>query len=411
MDKDIIRSVPIFSSLPDEEVERLAETLNLKEIPKGSLLLEEGTRGVCYYIIIDGEVEVIKALGTTDERELGVRGPGSFIGEMSLFSEDGLHTASVRARTHLTLLEMSHADLDDLLHRHPSFAYGMMLTISRRLDESENITIRDLRRKNVELQRAYDDLQAAQEELIEKEALERELDVARDIQRSILPREFPDCPHLEFGASITPMAQVGGDFFDFIPLGGDRFGIAIGDVTDHGVPAALFMMLTATLLRVISQQFSSPKEVLIEVNRRLMRMNEAEMFVTLLYGVFDCSDKSFRYARAGHELPIVFCSDGEIMPVDRKPGQPLGLFNSPSLDEHVLNLPENCLLMMYTDGVPNTLDQERQMFGMDRFYEVMKSAPRRNAQEICDQVISALEKYRGANAPYDDVTLVSVRVI
>ena len=410
MDEDIIRSVPIFSSLPDEEVERLAETLDLEEIPKGTLLLEEDARGVCYYIIVEGEVEVIKALGTTDERELGVRGPGSFIGEMSLFSEDGLHTASVRARTDLTLLEMSHVNLDDLLHRQPSFAYEMMLTISRRLDESENITIRDLRRKNIELQRAYDDLQAAQEELIEKEALERELEVARDIQRSILPKEFPDCSNLEFGASITPMAQVGGDFFDFIPLGGDRFGIAIGDVTDHGVPAALFMMLTATLLRVICQQFSSPQEVLIEVNRRLMSMNEAGMFVTLLYGVFDCNDKSFRYARAGHELPIVFCSDGEIMQIDKKPGQPLGLFNSPSLDEHVLHLPENCLLMMYTDGVPNTLDQERQMFGMDRFFDVMKSIPRRNAQEICDEVISALEKYRGTETPYDDVTLVSIRV-
>ena len=410
MDNDIIRSVPIFSSLPDEEVERLAATLDLKEIPQGMLLLEEGTRGVCYYIIVDGEVEVIKALGTADERELGLRGPGSFIGEMSLFSEDGLHTASVRAHTDLSLLEMSHSDLDDLLHRHPNFAYEMMLTISRRLDESENITIRDLRRKNVELQRAYDDLQAAQEELIEKEALERELDVARDIQRSILPREFPDCSNLEFGASITPMAQVGGDFFDFIPLGGDRFGIAIGDVTDHGVPAALFMMLTATLLRVISRQFSSPKEVLIEVNRRLMRMNEAGMFVTLLYGVFDSNDRSFRYARAGHELPIVFCSDGEIKQIDKRPGQPLGLFNSPALDEHVLHLPENCLLVMYTDGIPNTLDQERQMFGMDRFFDVMKSIPRRNAQEICDEVISALEKYRGTETPYDDVTLVSIRV-
>ncbi len=411
MDEDIIRSVPIFSSLPDEEIERLAETLDLEEIPQGTLLLEEDALGVRYYIIVDGEVEVIKALGTTDERELGVRGPGSFIGEMSLFSEDGLHTASVRARTDLSLLEMSHADLDDLLHRHPSFAYEMILTISRRLDESENITISDLRRKNIELQRAYDDLQAAQEELIEKEALERELDVARDIQRSILPREFPDCPYLDFGASITPMAQVGGDFFDFIPLGGDRFGIAIGDVTNHGVPAALFMMLTATLLRVISQQFSSPQEVLFEVNRRLMRMNEAEMFVTLLYGVFDCNDKSFRYARAGHELPIVFCPDGKILQIDKTPGQPLGLFNSPSLDEQVLKLPDKCLLMMYTDGVPNTLDQDSQIFGMERFHEVMKFIPHRSAQESCEQVISALENYRGAESPYDDVTLVSVRLV
>ncbi|MEA1976661.1 MAG: cyclic nucleotide-binding domain-containing protein, partial [Chloroflexota bacterium] len=185
MDQDIIRSVSIFSSLPDEEVERLAQTLNLKEIPQGTLLVEEDTPGLRYYILIDGEVEVVKALGTADERLLGVRGPGSFIGEMSLFSEDGRHTASVRAKVPLQLLELNHADLDSLLHRQPRFAYEMMRTISRRLEESEHLTILDLRQKNVELQQAYDDLKAAQAEIIEKEKLEKELEVARDIQLSI----------------------------------------------------------------------------------------------------------------------------------------------------------------------------------------------------------------------------------
>ena len=258
MDQDIIRSISIFSSLPDEEVEHLAETLDLKEIPQGTLLLEEDALGDRYYILVDGEVEVLKALGTADERLLGVRRPGSFIGEMSLFSEDSRHTASVRARTALQLLEMSPEDLGGLLNRQPKFVYEMMRVISQRLDESENITIQELRQKNIELTQAYEELKAAQVEIIEKEKLEKELEVARDIQLSILPREFPQCPRLDFGACIVPMAAVGGDFYDFIAVNPEQFVLVVGDVVGHGVRASLMMAQIMGFLRTDASHRSRP---------------------------------------------------------------------------------------------------------------------------------------------------------
>ncbi len=410
MDEDIIRSVSIFSSLPDEEVERLAETLDLKELPLGTLLLEEDALGDGYYILVDGEVEVIKALGTSDERLLGVRGPGSIIGEMSLFSEAGRHTASVRAKVPLRLLEMNPADLDSLLHRQPRFAYEMIRTISQRLDESEDLTIFDLRQKNIELQQAYDDLKAAQAEIIEKEKLEKELEVARQIQLSILPQEFPQCSRLDFGARIVPMAAVGGDFYDFIAIDDDRFGVAVGDVTDHGVPAALFMALTATLLRVEARRTVSPKDVLTEVNRLLLGMNEAGMFVTLLYGILDCKKNTFHYARAGHELPIVMNPLGKWENVGQTVGQPLGLFDEPLIDEQTLNLPRDSLLVLYTDGVPNALDKQIQMFGLENFLAAISEEKDQPAQELCTQVLKIMDAFRGEEDPYDDVTLVAVKI-
>ena len=410
MDRDIIRSVSIFSSLPDEEVERLAETLHLKEVPQGTLLLEEGTMGDSCYILVGGEVDVIKALGTQDERLLGMRGPGSFFGEMSLFSKDGQHTASVRARTALQLLKMSAEELDDLFHRQPNFAYEIIRTISQRLDESEHLTILDLRQKNVELQQAYDDLKAAQAEIIEKEKLEKELEVARDIQQSILPQEFPQSPRLDFGARIVPMSAVGGDFYDFITLGDDRFGVAVGDVTDHGVPAALFMALTATLLRVEARRTVSPKNVLEEVNRLLLDMNEAGMFVTLLYGILDCKKNTFHYARAGHELPIVKDPHGEWENVGQAVGQPLGLFDEPLIDEQTLDLPSDSLLVLYTDGVPNALDKHNQRFGLDNFLAAIAGEKNQPAQELCIQVLETMDAFRAGEDPYDDVTLVAVKI-
>lgn len=133
---------------------------------------------------------------------------------------------------------IAYADLDALLHRQPSFSYEMIRTISRRLDESENLTIHDLRQKNEERTKAYAELQAAQEQIIEKEKLEKELEVARDIQLSILPSELPQFPDCDLGASVVPMTTVRGDFYDFISLEGESLGIAVGDVTEHGIPTA-----------------------------------------------------------------------------------------------------------------------------------------------------------------------------
>src|SRR5512137_1120979 len=144
MKQEIIARVPFFTALPPNEIEYLATTLRPCEFPAGTQLFQEGLLADKFYIVLDGQIEIIKALGTINERSLGVRGAGSFLGEMSLLSTDHLYTASVRAGSALQLLEMTQADFDALLHRQPNLAYNMLKVMSARLHESENLTIRDL---------------------------------------------------------------------------------------------------------------------------------------------------------------------------------------------------------------------------------------------------------------------------
>src|SRR3712207_3101439 len=144
--------------------------------------------------------------------------------------------------------------------------------------------------------------EAAQQQIIEKQRLEHELQLAYEIQTSILPRVLPQLQGYDFGATMVPARVVGGDFFEFVELGDDRVGIAVGDVTDKGMPAAIFMAQTHALLRAEAVRSAAPHEVLRCVNRHVVEMNAAGLFVTMLYGVLDRASASFSYARAGHEL-------------------------------------------------------------------------------------------------------------
>jgi putative nucleotidyltransferase with HDIG domain len=157
MEVDLLRQVPLFESLPLSELENLAANLARRTFPAGSLLMREGQAGERFYILLEGVVEIIKALGTPGQRVLGLRYPGIFLGEMSLFNRDGFHTASVAARTDLHVMEMTRADFDALLARHPTLAYTMTRILSQRLEEADNQTTRDLLEKNRLLLKAYDE--------------------------------------------------------------------------------------------------------------------------------------------------------------------------------------------------------------------------------------------------------------
>jgi sigma-B regulation protein RsbU (phosphoserine phosphatase) len=408
--QDIIRHVPLLASLPPEEIDYLAESLRSAELPAGALLLEEGVVGDRLYIVLDGEVEILKALGTDAQRSLGRRGPGSFLGEMSLLSETHQSTASVRANTTLQLLEMSRSDFDALLQRQPGLARNLLQVLSARLNESENVTIRDLQEKNRQLARAYEELKAAQAKLIEKEKLEAEMKIAREIQRSILPKSRPQLPGLDFGMLIEPMESVGGDFFDFIVLDDERIGLVMGDVSDHGVPAAIFMALTYSLVRVEARRHPSPGQVLRAVNQQLQDMNASGMFVTVLYGVLNRVTREFQFARAGHEFPLILNARREPLPLAFGPGQFLGIFPEPLLDEQCVTLPDNSLLVMFTDGITETRSPDGEMFGEKRLQAILYTGRNPTAQAACEAALAEVRAFGDYAAQSDDITIIAVQV-
>ena len=286
----------------------------------------------------------------------------------------------------------------------------MVRVLIRRLQQAENSTIRDLREKNIQLTRAYRELQAAQAQIIEKEKLERELEVAREIQLGILPRSLPQRSDILFDACITVTSGVGGDFYDVIPLREDVFGIAVGDVSDHGVHSALFMALTVTLLRAEARRLQPLDEMLLNVNRQLLEMNDTSMFVTLLYGELDCSTSEFNYARAGHELPLVLNGRGEYHQPHKAPGMPLGLFDEPDLDLQKLQLGAKDTLLLYTDGVTDARNPQGELFGADRLRSTLGTICCTAPDSICKNLMSSLQEFSGNAAQYDDITLLSVHV-
>jgi serine phosphatase RsbU (regulator of sigma subunit) len=407
--EDLIGKISLFAGLPRVELEQLARTLQPCEFPEQAVLFQEGQSDDHCFILLEGQVEIIKALGDANERNLGVRSQGALLGEMSLFSQRGAHTATVRARSALKALKMTRQDFDALLHRRPSLAYQIVSSLSRRLEESENLTIIDLKEKNRQLTLAYQELKAAQAQIIEKEKLERELEIARRIQLNILPHVLPQHPGFDFGALMIPARAVGGDLYQFIPLSRNRLGIVVGDVSDKGVPSALFMSLVYSLMRAEAGGGSAPAKVLQKVNHYLLEINVEEMYVTLLYGILDFSTGEFSYARAGHPSPYILDEGGEQIKLTTALGQPLGLFDNPVLDEQSLKLPPGGLALIYSDGLSEASDSQGEEFGATRLQGILSTSIQKTPQEICERLWEEVKLYTAGLPQQDDFTVVSIR--
>ncbi len=409
MKEKLLARAPLFKGLPEDEIRKLTQTLRVLEVPPSTVLFQEGDVGDRFYIIIQGQIEVIKALGTPEERFIGLRGPGEFVGELSLINRAGLRTASVRSLGPAHLWEMSHGEFDDLLHRQPSMAFELINVLSERLTTAHDSTIQDLQKKNLELTEAYEELKAAQAQIIEKERLEKELQVAFEIQTSILPQTLPDLAGYDFGALMVPARAVGGDFYDIIPLSSDKVGIIIGDVADKGVPSAIFMAQTHALLYAMATRDASPAWVLQRVNQLLIKMGESSLFVTVLYGILDRRTNLFSYARAGHELPIVVSANGkaEIAPYNQ--GQLMGVLDNPILDEQTVSIPSGGVIVLYTDGVIDARHSNGLSFGMERLIKELELPRDGSAQDQCDRLWQVLSNFQSKDAQEDDVTLVIIQ--
>jgi serine phosphatase RsbU (regulator of sigma subunit) len=406
----ILSQTALLKTLPGEELERLLTKLKRVEVAPGEYLFREAEPGNYLYVILAGQIEVIKSAGLPGERLLNVLQPGDFLGEMSLFFQGGLRSASARARTALRLLEMGREHFDDLLARYPTLSYELVRVLSQRIQANESAAVRDLLEKNQQLTLAYEQLQAAQAELVEKEKLERELQLARQIQKSVLPNSLPQITGYDFGAIMEPARAVGGDFYDFIPLSKKRLGVVVGDVTDKGMPAAIFMAQTYALLHAEAGRSASPRLALQRVNKFLLDMNASGLFATILYGILEPAERSFTYARAGHELPLSYSPVNGISAPPRQAGQPVGILPNPQLDEQTLKLERESVLLLYTDGVTDAVDPGGGRLGGARLASVFQDVVHLPAQGICDHIFQKIQEHQVGGQQFDDVTLVAMRV-
>lgn len=405
-----LNDISLFNNFSATELARLQETFQTIVLEDGQLLFSEGEASDSFVIILDGDIEIIKALGSPEESVLGIRKPGEFIGEMALLNQGGLRTASARARGKSHLLVITYDEFSSLLSQHPQMAYQLASVLSQRMTQAQNETIETLREKNRQLQQAYDELKAAQEQIIQKEKLERELQLAREIQYSILPGTLPRLEGYDFGALMVPARAVGGDFYGVFPLDEERMVLVVGDVTDKGVPAAIFMAQTHALLRASATTAITTSEVLARVNHFLMEMNEKGLFVTVVYGVLEKKTGEFRYTRAGHELPLMVDANGKAEFVKIGGGVALGIWPQPVLNESTVNIPPGGMLILYSDGVTDCVTPEDVRFEDEGLVGCVQTLPANlGAQETCQRIFDQLVAFQQDGPQFDDITLLAVR--
>lgn len=239
-----------------------------------------------------------------------------------------------------------------------------------------------------------------------RERIEQELRVAQLIQQQFLPKQLPQLPGWQVAAFYRAAQEVGGDFYDFFELPGGKVGIVVGDVTGHGVPAALVMATTRSLIRSDAPRLVSPSAVLERANDLLDADIPAQMFVTCLYAVLDPATGSLRFANAGHDLPYVRSSDGAVREL-RATGMPLGAMPGMRYEEREATLGPGDVLLLHSDGVAEAHGAGREMFGFPRMRALM--AEHADGQDLIDGLLDALHRFTGtAWEQEDDITLVTL---
>jgi serine phosphatase RsbU (regulator of sigma subunit)/anti-sigma regulatory factor (Ser/Thr protein kinase) len=242
-------------------------------------------------------------------------------------------------------------------------------------------------------------------EVRQRERIEQELRVAQLIQQQFLPQELPDLPGWRVGAYYGPAREVGGDFYDFIKLPDGQVGIVVGDVTDKGVPAALVMATTHSILRAEAPRLVAPSEVLTRANELLVDEMPAHMFVTCLYAVLDPGTGRLRYANAGHNVPYVR-TEGGVTEL-RATGMPLGLLPGMEYEEKEATLAPGEVVLLHSDGLAEAHNGEREMFGFPRVAALTGEAS--DGEVLIDRLLKELQEFTGPGMEQeDDITLVTL---
>jgi serine phosphatase RsbU (regulator of sigma subunit) len=247
-----------------------------------------------------------------------------------------------------------------------------------------------------------------QQEAQERERIEQELRVARLIQQTLLPKAVPELGGWDMAALYRPAREVGGDFYDFLEFEDGRLGIVVGDVTDKGVPAALVMATTRTMLRAAAQRLVSPGEVLRRVNDVLHPDIPPNMFVTCLYAILDPRSGRLWYANAGHDLPYMRYKRRPGASELRATGMPLGLMPGMAYEEKETVLDAGDSVLFYTDGLVEAHDPSREMFGFPRLQGLVGAHP--GGAKMIDFLLDELARFVGDGwEQEDDITLVTLQ--
>ncbi len=398
-----------FVGLDKRALDTLRTVAERQIYPARAVLCRQGEVGDAFFIIVDGRVGVTQRLEDGEERLLAVLGPDQSFGEMALI-DDSPRMATCTTLIPTTVLTITESVFDRLVETNPVVAYTMMQRILTTARENDGRAIADLQAKNEALKQAYDVLQAAQADLVEKERLERELELAAVVQRNLLPGALPVFSDYAFAAFLEPARQVGGDFYDVFQLDEAHVGLLIADVADKGFHAALFMAVTRTLFLQEGKRSLSPAQTALEVHKGMLAVAKAaDVFVTAFYGVLHRPSGRLTYVRAGHERPLLY-RPGKGVDVLAGDGRFLGMLPELTLTEHTITLLPGDRLLLYSDGVTDAVNLADDQYGATRLTKAMATGGHLPASGLVAHITSDVTDFCRGAAPFDDLTLLVVEM-
>jgi sigma-B regulation protein RsbU (phosphoserine phosphatase) len=298
-------------------------------------------------------------------------------------------------------------------------AYGDMGNIRQAMNNgafdfaTKPIDLDDL---SVTIQKAIEQIsyiKTMQKEHTQLESIKGDLAVAQEIQQAILPRIFPPFPEnvhqMDIAASMKAAKDVGGDFYDFFRIDDDHIGFVIADVSGKGVPAAIFMAVSRTLIRATGIRGVKPSECMTYSNALLSKESVNSMFVTVFYGIYNITTGEVAYTNAGHNPPYVLKADGSVKALPMSSDLVAGVIDDHKFSEETFKLEHGDTLLLFTDGVTEAVDTEFKEYGDERLKALLQKEAQADCQQIIDHVKADVKAFAGDAEQSDDITLLALK--
>jgi sigma-B regulation protein RsbU (phosphoserine phosphatase) len=247
---------------------------------------------------------------------------------------------------------------------------------------------------------------------VEKQKIERDLDLARNIQQGLLPQCLPNIGGLDICGEMIPAMQVGGDYYDLIQISDSKLFVVVGDVSGKGLSASLYMTKLQTMIKLSCSDEKSPKEILIDINKRIYTEMDKSWFVTITLALFDLEKRTLTFCRAGH-MPVLQATNGTVQSFRTQGlgvGLERGIVFEKSLVEEELKLSPGQIYAFFTDGVTEAMNEQSELFGDDTLNEILKNKTKVRSADIVNEIWSSVNSFRGEAEVNDDMTMVVVKV-
>jgi phosphoserine phosphatase RsbU/P len=424
-----LKSTPLFSMMSEDRLRDIALQSAVVDLCAEGRLFEQGDTGDAAYLVLDGVILVEKVI-EANRTVVATLGSGDLVGEIAAFSSRKKRNASVFSETGAQLLRIGHDTIRGLLLRDPSCAMKVIDELGARLDSNNSSIavlchaanaladdefkpdmLSELKQRADRFSHFAKIFESMASEIAKKHQLLQELNAAKIIQRSFLPRGINAGDRegqFQVAAEMFPARQVGGDFFDYFMIDDKCLAVAVGDVSGKGIPAAIFMSVARTMLRTIARQGCTAGDAVTELNSLLVEDNSESMFVTLAYVRLDLDTGRIEYANAAHEEAYVLRVDGSLDHIGPM-GPAVGLFDGTRYQSDARILKPNDTILLGTDGITEAFGARGDMYGTDRFTSLMERVAREPVDNVIRLIASDVLRFSEGVPQSDDLTCLAAR--